>query len=506
MGRTEKGIKNIIFGFGAQFVTTLLTFLSRTIMLKCVGFEVVSLNSLFKEVVMVMSLAELGIGSAIVYNLYKPLAENDQEKICQLMSFFKQAYRVIALTMLGIGCIVCIFIPSIVKDLSLDTVFMRCVFMLFVINTASSYLFSYKISLLNADQNNYVYSIYSTIFNVIKIVLGLFVLWTTNNYIVYLIYNVFATLFVNFVISRQVDKRYLYLHDAVLPKEERKKIFENVKNIFIKELSGKITSSTDNILTSIMVSTIMVGKYSFYSTVFAVFKQFVEKIEAGIKAGMGNLFASGTNEECEHVLYRLTWGYGVIATFSCTCIYACCQSFIIAWVGEEYLLQKYVLCILVINLFCYIISKPIYSAMHVAGFFVQGRNISIIGSTVNLVVSLIFSYFTGIFGIFLGTFCTYFIQIVMKVYYVYKLKFKKSFSLYAFYLIRFFALTLLLMLVCDWVLKHASLSLMWADFVVKGLVSALVSITILWGLFHKTSEFEYYKHLVLKYMKRIKKK
>ena len=506
MSRTDKSLKNITFGLSAQLITTLMTFISRTIMLKFLGLEIVSLNSLFHEVITTLSLAELGMGSAIVYNLYKPLAENNIEKVSQLMTFFKQAYRVIAGAIFVLGAIACFFAPKMVNGIDFPNGYLYLVFMLFVINISFSYLYSYKISLLNADQNNYIYSIYSSIYKVIGSVLLVGIMVVTKDFIIYLITNIIVTLITNILISHKIDMKYNYLKKIPLPKEDKKNIYNNVKNIFIKELSGKITSSTDNILISTIISTIVVGKYSFYSTILAVLKQFTERIEVSLRSSMGNLYASGKNTECMNVLHRLTWGYCTMGIVFCTCFYSGCQSFISFWVGTDYLLEKPVIFILTINLFCYVCSKPIYSAMHVSGFFVEGRNISIIGSVVNLITSIIFAYLIGISGIFLGTFLTYFIQIVAKVYYVYKLKFECSSRDYVWLLIKFSVVLLALVFGCDYISTFINTSINLLDFMLKSLISGVISFFVLILLFRKDREFLYFKSLALCFIYKIKNK
>lgn len=502
MGRTEKSIKNIAFGMGAQIVTTIITFVTRSLFVKILGDEVNSLNGLFNEIVMNLSLAELGIGSAIVYNLYKPLAEGNKEKVSELMTFFKKVYRIIAAVLLILGTLVCIFVPVLVKDLDFDNTYMREIFMLFVINISSSYLFSYKISLLNADQNSYIYSFYWSILSTAQAIVYALILVTTKNYVAYLITGIITTVVNNFIISRQVDKRYPYLEKRNLPKEDKDSIFSNVKNIFIKELSGKITNSTDNILISVMVSTLLVGNNTFYSAVLAVLKQVTERINQGLIGSMGNLFAVGSNEDCKRVLYRLTWIYGVIGIFFSVCFYCCVDPFISAWVGVQYLLDKNIVFILTVNLMCFVIAKPIYTAMHVAGFFKEGRNISIIGSAINLIISVVFGYFTGIFGIFLGTFFTYFIQILMKIYYVYKLKFKESSKKYFLMVIGYFALMLVLMLGCSFLCSFISTSVYLVDFFIYGIISAFITLGAIYLLYGKTEYFKFFAGLLGRYIRK----
>lgn len=506
MGRTQKSIKNIAFGIGAQIVTTIITFVTSSLFVKMLGDEVNSLKGLFHEIVMNLSLAELGIGTAIVYNLYKPLAENDKDKISELMTFYKNVYRIIAAVLMGLGGIVCIFVPLLVKDLHFTNSYMRMIFMLFVINLSTSYLFSYKISLLGADQNNYLYSFYNSVLGIIQAVVYVVVLVLTKNFVVYLVANIVTTLAKNYYISMQIDKRYPYLTNRKLPKEDRKKIFDNVKNIFIKEVSGKVTSSTDNILISTLVSSLMVGNYYFYSAIITVFKQLTERVDRGLRPSMGNLFATGDKKSCKAVINKLTWAYGVYSIFCATCFFACAEPFISFWVGPKYILDKYILVILAMNLYAYIICKPIYAAMHVSGYFVHGRNISIAGTVINLIVSIVLGYYTGIFGIFLGTFCTYLIQTVLKVYYIYKLKFNESCSEYLLTLLNITILLGVLMAGCGWICSFVKTGIFIVDFVISGLISAIIVILVIAVIYHKSEYFKYYKDLVFQYLNKMKKK
>ncbi len=495
MGRTEKSIKNIIFGFAAQIVTVIIGFFSKTLILDTLGIEYVSLNGLFHEVVAVLSLAELGMGSVIVYNLYKPLAENNQEKVSQIMTFYKRAYHIIAAVIMSAGVLVSIFIPLIVHDLSFSTGYERLVFILVAAGTASSYLFSYKITIVNADQKEYIYSFWSTIFSVFSFLVKVAVLYYFKNFVIYLCVCIGLNLIVNYSITKRVEKHYPYLHTAQLPKEDKNTIFDNIKNIVIKQISGKITSSTDNMIISAMVSTIMVGKYSFYATITGMIMAFTEKIESGVKSGLGNLFATGSTEDCERTIYRLTWLHNCLALFFCTCFFISCQSFITAWVGAENLLELNVVTIVAVNLFCYIVCKPIYAAMSVSGFFVEGRNISIIASVANLIVSVIFAYYTGIFGVFLGTFVTYFLQIVFKIHVVYKKKFKKPELGYHLYMLKDAVLFGILAFVGNYIGNYIDTSMPVVDFLIKGLIGAVLSLGTILIVYHKSPYYVYFKDL-----------
>lgn len=426
MERTKKSLRNVAFGIAVQILGTAIAFLLKGVMVARLGIDAVSINGLYLEVVAAMSLAEMGIGSAVTYNLYKPIAENDTEKICQLLYFNKTIYRLIAAITFLIGSVACLFIPLLIHDIDYPVWYERAVFMLFVVNVSVSYLFTYKVSLLNADQSSYIVSIVNFVFKILGALGSLLILVFTRNFVLYLLCGILITIATNVTISLIVDRRYEYLRKEKLPKAEQKSIFNDVKNIFVMQLSGVVTNSTDNVLISVLVSTVLVGYYSFYVSVLGIFKQITEQVDSGIRASLGNLYSTGTNEECERILKRLTWIYSSFAIVAGAGVYAGMEAFIELWVGKEFLLSRSVLFILCVNLFFYISCKPIYAVMHVAGYFVQGRNISICGSVVNLIVSIILGRYWGIAGIFLGTVCTYVIQIVLKIICMYRNRFHKS--------------------------------------------------------------------------------
>ena len=171
MGRTEKSIRNVKFALMAQIVTIVLSFVTRTCLVRILGIEAVSLNGLFTQVITAISLAEMGVGTAIIYNLYKPLAEGDHEKVSQLMNLFRTAYWIIGAATMVIGIVLIPWLPRLITDISLDISYIRIVYLMFIFQSAVSYLFSYKIALLQADQHGFVYTRIYTAFNLIGTIL-----------------------------------------------------------------------------------------------------------------------------------------------------------------------------------------------------------------------------------------------------------------------------------------------------------------------------------------------
>lgn len=510
MARTKNSIKNIIFALGLQAMTILSNFVIRTIMIQKLGMQAVSLNGLFTEVLAALSMAELGVGSAIVYNLYKPLAENDHKKVRQLMGLFQNAYRIIAAATFLVGVVLCPWIHYMVKSIDYPLNYIRLVYLLFVIDLSMSYLFSYKVSLMNADQKNHIQSKISMAMKPVEVIVKILVLVITNNFVVYLLFSILVTFLGNVVRSYVVDKHYPWLrkNEEVLPKEERKEVFSNIKNLFIKSLSGKITTSTDNMLISVLVDTLQVGYYSQYSLVIGVFRQVANQVAyGGLGASLGNLLVTEEEEKCERVFYRLEYLFFIIASVSAVCVYCCIKPFILMWVkSEDFLLGQTVVFICCMNLFIEIINRPLWSVMEVSGLFKYDKYVSIAGSVVNLVVSIVLGMKMGMAGIFIGTFMTYLIQSVLKAYLLFTMRLHlKPWKQYGLVVVMFAGILFQMTVskgLCDKFIFDNQL----VAFVVYGLISVgIVGISIVLCTFY-TDSFHYYLNMVTGSVKNILKK
>ena len=506
MGRTEKSIRNFIFAIASQAITVVLSFITRTCLIYCLGIEAVSINGLFTEVITALSLAELGVGSAIVYNLYKPLSEGDHQKVSQLMNLFRKAYRIIALATLVIGVSLTPWLHLFIRDLSYDMSYIRLIYLMFVFQSVVSYLFSYKIALLEADQNAYIFTKISTIFRIVGTVLVLIILLVTRKYIFFLGANILLVILTNAYASHVVDQKYPYIDKKEkLPKEERSQIFGNIRNIFVKQFAGRVVDSTDNLLISSLVSTLLVGYYSNYLVVIGVFKQLTDRMMNAAMASMGNLFVTERTENKIETLNRLTFIFYVFASIAAVGIFACVQPFITLWLGDEYLLNYSVVAILCLLLVTEITYKPLSSAMHLSGFFEIGRNISFVSAIVNLAVSIVLGMRIGMIGIFIGTMCTYTIEIITKIHYLFKLYFKESSLQYVFFWIKMLSVYIMETVVIYIINLRLHFSAL-PTFLFNGFVSVLLTFAIIALVFGRTDAYIYSKNLVMRYLKKALRK
>ena len=506
MGRTENSIRNLKFALMAQIVTIALSFVTRTCLVRILGIEAVSLNGLFTQVITAISLAEMGVGTAIVYNLYKPLAEGDHEKVSQLMNLFRTAYWIIAAATMIIGIVLIPWLPYLITDISSDISYIRIVYLMFIFQSSVSYLFSYKIALMQADQNGYIYTRIYTVFKMIGTVLILIVLVISKNFLVFLGANILLSVVTNAYASNVAQKKYPYIDKrAKLPKEEKRQIFSNIRNLFIMQFAGRVVDSTDNILISSMISTILVGLYSNYMVVIGVFKQLSDKLMAAAAPSMGNLFVTDDTDSKEKNLYRLTFIFYIFASIACVGTYSCIQPFVQLWLGGEYLLEMPVVFVLCFLYFVAIIFEPLKNAMYLTGYFAIGRNISFASAMTNLIVSVVLGRQIGLIGIFIGTMSTYVIEIVTKTYYLFKLYLKRSAKQY---IVLWIGMTLVFLAelgIVHIISNRLDLPALPA-FLVMGFLSVLVTAVAVTLVFSRTDLYVYVLWLVkTKITKRISK-
>ena len=506
MGRTEKSIRNLIFAVTSQAITVALSFITRTCLIYCLGIEAVSINGLFTEVIAALSLAELGVGSAIVYSLYKPLSEGDHQKVSQLMNLFSMAYKIIALATFIIGVSLTPWIHLFIRDLSYDINYIRVIYLMFVFQSAVSYLFSYKIALLEADQNAYIFTKISTIFRIVGTILILVILVVTRQYIIFLGTNILLVIMTNAYASHVVNQKYPYLDTKErLPREERSQIFGNIRDIFVKQFAGRVVDSTDNILISTLVSTLLVGYYSNYLVIIGVFRQLADRMMSAALASMGNLFVTERTESKVATLTRLTFIFYVFASIAAVGVFACVQPFIKLWLGEQYLLEYPVVVILCLLLVTEITYQPLSSAMHLSGFFTIGRNISFVSAVVNLAVSVVLGMKIGMIGIFIGTMSTYTIEIITKVHYLFKLYFKENSFRYVFFWFRMLFVFIVEIIIIHIINQHLHMSAL-PLFVINGFLSVSLTFVMITMVFGRTDAYLYLKHLIIRYLKKVIKK
>lgn len=423
--RTKKSIKNISYSVVIQVLLILINFISRTIFIHFLGSEYLGINGLYTNILTVLSLAELGFGNAIIYSMYKPLSTRDEKKLAALMNFYKKIYHIIIGIILILGLSVVPFLQYFINS-NLDLGLLKLYYILFLLNTVSTYVFSYRISIINADQNMYLVKVYHFWTVVLQFLLQTIFLIFTHNYIIYLCIQIICTLINNIAIGLKAEKMYPYIKQKVqISKEEKKEIFENVKATFVQKISGTIVNNTDNILISIMIGTIWVGYYSNYYLIVSAITSMLTILFSSVSASVGNLIAEGNTKRQNRIFSDLVF----VAFWICGVCSICCANlfndFIQLWAGNEYVLSQSVVWIIVINFYVMGMLNPVWTFRDTTGLFRDTKWISIILAIINLVLSIVFGIYWGLFGILAATFIS---RLLTTYWYTPYMLYKKSYN------------------------------------------------------------------------------
>lgn len=505
--RTQKSITNTAVSFASQLIIILLGFISRRVLIYSVGVQYLGINGLMTNILSIFSLAESGIGLAIGYSLYKPLAENDIETIKALMHFYRTVYRLLALMTAIVGLLFFPFLPVFLKDNTAPDA--NIIYFLFLASSVCSYLWSYKITLNSSDQNKYLYTIANTVTQILVLILKVFILYYTQNYIIYLCIELGSTLIKNIIFSCILDRRYPFLKEKQVRKLseiEKGQLSKNIKSLFWGKFGYIASQCSDNLVISSIISVTMVGLYSNYTTLVSAVSGFVTTFTSGVTASMGNLIASESKERAYVVYKRIDFINYWLYTFSAVCLLCLTEPFIRIWLGADYILPKGILIVSVILFYLKGLNSGVDVAKNAAGLYYPDRFVPMIEATLNLVISIILAHQIGLLGVLIGTLISFLLlSFWTKPYFVFKDVFHVRFSDYIVWEGKKILLSIAIGAVLYALQLRIQLSNIYFDLLLKALFTVVMSNVLLCVVFFKTGEFEYIKTMVRSIVHRIKR-
>jgi len=404
--RTSNSIRNIKTGLAVQMLNKVLSFIVRTVFIQILNSEYLGVNGLFSNILTILSFAELGIGSAIIYNMYKPVAENNKEKVNSLMALYRQCYNVIGIVVFICGLLVIPFLNILIKDVPNIKENIILIYIMFLTDTAVSYFYTYKKSIIIAYQNQSIINNYDSIFYFAKSILQIIFLIITKNYLIYLSIQIISTILENIVISHKANKMYDFLDHKTAKKlesKEKKEIFLNVKSLAIYQFGSVIMNGTDNVLISSMINVNTVGLVSNYTLVINSIKSIIANALNGITASIGNLNTTSNNQKKEDIFYQMTMVYFIIYSFCSIAFITLLNPFIKLWLGKKYILNISISIVLSLSFFIDGLRQPGYIYRTTCGMFAKSRITPYIGAISNIVLSIVLCNYFGLVGIFIAT-------------------------------------------------------------------------------------------------------
>lgn len=508
MKRTENAIKNIATIWAEKFIVIIVSFVLRTVFIKTLGIDYVGLDGLFTNILSMLSLSELGVGIAMTYSMYKPISEGDNDKLVSIMRLYKNVYRVIALIIILLGMLLLpilhLFINEPPSDINVYYVYLG-----FLINTALSYLFTYKRSVLTAHQQAYKYTLIDTLSKIIILGIQCAALLLFKSYYLYLIVGIVCTFSENAIVSFYVDRLFPFLKSKDVKKldfNEKSSIIKNIKALFLHKFGDFAINSTDNMIISAVINVTTVGMVSNYNLIISGINTFVNNFFSSLSAGIGNLIVEENREKQFQFLEKLNfigfWIYG----FAAVCFYFLLSPLVQALWGEELALSWEVVVLMAISQYLTGMRVPLSTFKTAAGIYKQDKFVPLIQAAVNLVISIVAVIYIGLPGVFLGTIASsVLVASWNRPYIVYKYAFnispKRYFQKYAVQIVFIVAVILLLRTVFG---MFPSLGA-WPDIFIKVVVCTVVYNGFLMFLFFRTPEFSGLLSMLKKRLLRRKK-
>lgn len=402
--RIKNTINNIIFSSGGMLLNTALSFLYRTVFIYVLGVEYLGLNSVFTSILMLLSLGELGVGQAIVYSLYKPLANKNNELVKALLGLYQRIYRYIGVVILVLGVIFIPLIPILIPS-SIELENVNLIFLLFLLNSSLSYFYGYKRSLIYADQRAYKLVPYTAISQVMDNLIKILILLVTGDFVFALLMQLIIKVLENIVINGFIDKEYPYIKEGFLPvnSDLLTLIKGNIKAIVFHKSGEFLIKGTDSIVIASFLSISALGIYSNYTMLIGVVLGFLKLFVDSTTASLGNVIAQESNVKVEEVFKVLNFLSVCLFGWAAISFYILFQPFIELWIGSDFLIADSTVLIIVINFFMFGTRLPIAAIKSAGGVYRQDMYAPLLEGILNIGISLYLVEKYGVNGVLFGT-------------------------------------------------------------------------------------------------------
>lgn len=491
--RSRKALINALAGMAGYAVVLLSNFITRGVLVRQLGLDAVGLETTFRNIISMMALAELGIGTGLVYKLYRPIAEGDKVSIRRILNFYGYAYRRIAAVILSVGVILAFFVPLFVEE-AYDPLYLGVIFLLFVGDTVSSYLFADRKALLVADQKNYLVNINDASVQVMSLVLQVATLLIFKQFWLYVGLKIVCRVIGACLIARRFRKQYPDIaadRDRTLPSpEERKPLTQNMGAMLCHKVGGFSVTATGSAIMTKFLGLTASGMYGNYYLITSTLSQVITQIFNGITASFGSLMTDGNEKavyEKFNVLYFVNfWIY----SFCTVSAYVVFQPFITLWVGADSLLDRETLLVMMAFFYVNGMRRVIMMARDSTGMYRPDRYLALVEAALNIGLSVWFVQLWGIKGVvFANTLSMLLIPMWTQPYLVYKRILHRPVLAYYGRYVVYLAVTVGCLMLTSWmsglIAPHNGLT----DLLIRAGLCAVLPNAVILVLFHRTKEF-----------------
>ena len=508
--RTVNSIRNISTGVFSQVIYAVLGFISRTIFIKYLAVEYLGVHGLFSSILSVLALAELGVGSAFIYSLYKPLADKNQQLIAAIMALYKKVYHIIGIGIFIAGLAILPFLSQIVTEKSeVITESISVIYILFLFSTASSYFFSFKVSLINADQRNYITTYNYLGFYVLQNILQILVLIIFKNFLYYLITQIVCQFLSNLSISILANKYYPFLKTykkSNVDKPIIKELISNTKATFIIKVGGILVNATDNIIINFFSGLALIGLASNYYLLIGMVSTLIAQLFNNISSSIAQINTVESKEKQYETFKTINFANFWIYGFSAISFVILANDFITLWIGKDYTLPMSISTIMAINFFMVGVQGTNWTFKGSYGFFNQGKYLVLVTALLNLGFSFLLGHYWGLLGIFMATAIARLLtNFWYDPYIVFKLGLKIRPTIYVIRFLKFVGVLVLSAASTYLLAELVSFNLV-LNLIVKGLICLIVPNVIIIFMYKNSKDLLSVKTIALNAYKTILKK
>ena len=502
IARTKNTVRNILTGSVSRIINIILPFFNRTVILYVMGTKYLGLSSLFTSILSFLSLSELGLGAAMVYSMYKPIARNDDETICALLNLYKRLYRIIGFVVLGLGMALMPFLRQLINDEIPPEINLHLLYFIYLFNSVLSYwLFAYKNALLQAHQRNDVNNVISAVIIPASYAVMLGALWLTKNYYAYVIWQPVFTIITNLIRSRYVDRHFPHLKPrGEISSELRRSITKKVAALIGTKLNTVVLNAADNLVMSAFLGLTVIAVYGNYYMIMSSIIGFLGIIYSAMTAGLGNSLQTETVEKNYRDFEKLSFMNSWLVGWCSVCLVCLYQPFMRIWVGQELMFPFYVVLELGLYFYIYQLRKIPVVYKDAAGIWWEDRFRPYVCMVTNVVLNILLVQIIGISGIILSTVFSLCISIPWENYTIFKYVFHRSSRAYYGKLAAYCGSMILGGLVCFWLCS------LFGDgipaLMARAVICVIVPNVIFAALNCRRAEFRLARDMVLRILRR----
>lgn len=503
--RTENATRNIIWGLIEKIVTILMPFICRTVFIKVLGSEYLGLNSLFSSILQVLNISELGIGTAIVFSMYKPIAEDDEDLLCALLNVYKKVYWVIGNVILFMGLTILPILPKLISGTYPDEVNIYALYLIYLLNTVIGYyLFAYKQALFSAYQRNDLLSKRTTVINFFSNTAQIVLLLLVRNYYIYLLVLPVATIVTNLANAYLANRMYPRIQcRGQITVEVKESIKKRIIGLFSFKIYSVIFTSVDTIVISSFLGLTPLAIYNNYYYIQIAILGFLTILTSSITAGIGNKMITNSVEDNYDDFNNFTFANGWITSWCAVCLLCLYQHFIRMWVGDGYLFPFSTVYLMVIYFFLPRLTTMTYTYREAAGLWWEDRFRPLVATAVNLIGNITLVQIIGLDGVIISTLvCTIFINVPWGSYILFKNFFKKPLKEYFGQLFYYLVITNLAGFVTLWICGLLPKT-GWITLFIKGAICCVVPNMIFFMFYRRMKEFKYTQELAKRVLDKV---